>query len=221
MRAMPIYILSGYLLLTETLGEALERRGYKPTMLTEVSQATQLILTTKEPVLLIGYATENSLTDLTAISRLIRSNGDESASVALVAICTTYQVANDLVQMGGMPDALLLTATGLCEVIFAIEEIKRGARYRTAHLRNITESSGQSLVAHPSQSIQTLTKREREIMRYIADSKTSDSIAQHLFISVATVNNHKANIMGKLNLSGRHTLLTTALMLRPWLDVMA
>ncbi len=45
-----------------------------------------------------------------------------------------------------------------------------------------------------------LTKREREILQYIAEGYTSRRIAETLYISRKTVENHRANIMEKLNI---------------------
>jgi len=43
-----------------------------------------------------------------------------------------------------------------------------------------------------------LTSREKEIIRYILDGLSSPEIAEKLFISHRTVENHRANIMNKL-----------------------
>jgi two-component system response regulator NreC len=45
-----------------------------------------------------------------------------------------------------------------------------------------------------------LTKREREVLQLIAEGFTSKEIAEQLFISVKTVENHRANIMKKLEI---------------------
>jgi len=45
-----------------------------------------------------------------------------------------------------------------------------------------------------------LTNREREILQLIAEGYTSKEIAAMLFISVKTVENHRANIMNKLDI---------------------
>ena len=45
-----------------------------------------------------------------------------------------------------------------------------------------------------------LTTREREVLKLVAEGKSSKEIAALLFISVFTVNNHRASIMEKLNL---------------------
>lgn len=45
-----------------------------------------------------------------------------------------------------------------------------------------------------------LTNRERQIVKMIAESKTTKEIAYELSISIKTVENHRTNLMAKLNL---------------------
>lgn len=47
---------------------------------------------------------------------------------------------------------------------------------------------------------ETLTPREQEVMRLLAEGLTSKKAAEKLFISPKTVENHRANIMNKLGL---------------------
>ena len=56
-----------------------------------------------------------------------------------------------------------------------------------------------------------LTPREREVLKLIAEGKSSKEIAALLFISVFTVNNHRANIMEKLNLKKATDLVKYAI----------
>lgn len=56
-----------------------------------------------------------------------------------------------------------------------------------------------------------LTTREREVLKLIAEGKSSKEIANLLFISVFTVNNHRANIMEKLNLKKATDLVKYAI----------
>jgi DNA-binding NarL/FixJ family response regulator len=46
----------------------------------------------------------------------------------------------------------------------------------------------------------TLTPREQEVMRLLADGLSTKEVAEKLFISPKTVENHRANIMKKLDL---------------------
>jgi DNA-binding NarL/FixJ family response regulator len=59
--------------------------------------------------------------------------------------------------------------------------------------------------------IEILSPTERQILRLLAQYKTSKEIAKELFISPHTVNTHRANIALKLNLHGSHALMKFAL----------
>ena len=48
-----------------------------------------------------------------------------------------------------------------------------------------------------------LTPREREVFELLVQDKTTQEIAQQLFISEKTVRNHISNVMQKLNVKGR------------------
>ncbi len=56
-----------------------------------------------------------------------------------------------------------------------------------------------------------LTEREREVLKHIADGLTNQEIADKLSISIKTVERHRANIMGKLNLHSRTELVKYAI----------
>lgn len=59
-----------------------------------------------------------------------------------------------------------------------------------------------------------LTKSERIVLQHLARNKTSREIAKTLFVSVRTVQNHRARICDKLGLRGNNALLGVALQLR-------
>lgn len=55
--------------------------------------------------------------------------------------------------------------------------------------------------------LDVLTPAEREILKLIAQNKTSAQIANELFRSIRTIENHRNNICSKLGLKGPHALL--------------
>jgi len=59
-------------------------------------------------------------------------------------------------------------------------------------------------------SIMALTEREIEVLQFIAQGYTNRQIANLLHISVRTVETHRANLMGKLDLSSRVELVRFA-----------
>jgi DNA-binding NarL/FixJ family response regulator len=50
---------------------------------------------------------------------------------------------------------------------------------------------------------ETLTARETEVLRRLADGLTTEQIAADLYVSVNTVRNHVNNIIRKLNVHSR------------------
>lgn len=56
----------------------------------------------------------------------------------------------------------------------------------------------------------TLTPREQEVMRLLAEGFSSKAVAEKLFISPKTVENHRANIMSKLGLHSTIELIRYA-----------
>ncbi len=56
-----------------------------------------------------------------------------------------------------------------------------------------------------------LTNREREILQLIAEGNSNTEIASRLFLSPATVQTHRANIMAKLDLHSRTELTKYAI----------
>jgi two-component system response regulator NreC len=55
-----------------------------------------------------------------------------------------------------------------------------------------------------------LSSREKEILRLIGEGKTSLEIADELFISKATVDTHRKNIVKKMNIYGKTDLIRFA-----------
>jgi DNA-binding NarL/FixJ family response regulator len=58
--------------------------------------------------------------------------------------------------------------------------------------------------------IDTLTKREREVITLVGHGLNGQAIGQRLFISEATVRNHLTSILAKLELSNRYELAVYA-----------
>lgn len=63
----------------------------------------------------------------------------------------------------------------------------------------------------PSDPYDTLTEREREVLVLLAQGKTYQDIAETLFVSVKTVDFHRANVMRKLGLDNRTELVRFAM----------
>jgi RNA polymerase sigma factor (sigma-70 family) len=57
----------------------------------------------------------------------------------------------------------------------------------------------------------TLTKREREILKLVAEGLSNQEIADNLFVNIRTVETHKTNILQKLQLKNSVDLVKFAI----------
>jgi len=75
------------------------------------------------------------------------------------------------------------------------------------HLKNIARKR---LALNNHQTLEKLTKRERELIRYFASGLKTRAIAHQLGLSFHTVNNHRKNILKKLGLNNLASLVNFA-----------
>lgn len=97
------------------------------------------------------------------------------------------------------------------EITNAIHAAAKGENFispslSTLLVKRLTRSETQN-----KSSIENLTSSERRVLKLVSDSKSNKQIADELFISIRTVENHRSNICAKLNLEGKNALLAYAL----------
>jgi DNA-binding NarL/FixJ family response regulator len=98
------------------------------------------------------------------------------------------------------------------EVVGCIKAIVAGQEYYSPALSSflmnrVRRAAGQS----GAQGIADLTPTERRVLFLLAQLKTSKEIAGELGVSPRTIENHRANICNKLELSGSHALTKFAI----------
>lgn len=102
-------------------------------------------------------------------------------------------------------DGYLVKEAAEDELIAALGSLEQGERYLYPPL-------GAALVrAATAPPKDPLTDREREIVRLLALGHTNSEIAQQVFLSIRTVETHRAHAMSKLRLSSRAELVAWAL----------
>jgi len=98
---------------------------------------------------------------------------------------------------------------------FTKEELLNSIRARLEKLSLITHQLEKNEPIDASfDKLANLTKAERKVLNKISEGFTTPQIAQKLFVSKKTVENHRVNISRKLNLSGPNSLISFALRLR-------
>lgn len=93
----------------------------------------------------------------------------------------------------------LLKEQGLDELVDGIQAVARGeATFAPSVLSRVLK-----LLRPGTVQAETLTARETEVLRRLADGLTTEQIAADLYVSVNTVRNHVNNIIRKLNVHSR------------------
>jgi two-component system response regulator NreC len=93
----------------------------------------------------------------------------------------------------------------------ADDELVQAVRSAAAGETYLQPALGARLAAEPKAAASDLSERETDVLRLIALGHTNAEIAEKLYISVRTVETHRAHIQQKLGVSSRAELVRSAL----------
>jgi len=107
----------------------------------------------------------------------------------------------------------LLKETAVQDLVEAVKTVHSGGTFISSRLKALIESGKTDEFQNKLlvNSVNSLTSAERQIMKLLANWKTNCEIADILFNSTRTIENHRANISDKLNLRGVHSLVQFAI----------
>jgi len=91
------------------------------------------------------------------------------------------------------------------ELVAAIQQVSSGSRYVDPEL------GAMLVVDDVASALDDLSERERDVLQLLALGYTNQEIGKKLYISVRTVDTHRAHIMRKLQLDTRAELVLFAL----------
>lgn len=118
-----------------------------------------------------------------------------------VLVFSGYQDASllrELVEAGAQ--GFISKSAPLAELRRGLEIVSGGGSYFSPEVAEVLRQSVvNGALGHPP-PLQRLTSREREILQLIAESYSTREIAARLKISIKTADNHRTNLMRKLDL---------------------
>lgn len=102
------------------------------------------------------------------------------------------------------------------DLVDAIHKVNQGFEYLSEKIPNTIimdyiNKAGNKDEKYNNSRLSNLTKREREILKLIADGLSYKEVGNELFISVRTVETHKNNILQKLELKSTIDLVKFAI----------
>lgn len=136
----------------------------------------------------------------------------ESSNVAVVVLSMYADEAYVVEALSHGASAYVLKAAHGDDLVTAIRTVADGGTYLSPPLseRSVQEYLDKAR-ASELDPYETLSPREREVLRLVAEGQSSREIAQLLGISSRTVETHRANFMRKLDLNGQTELIRYAL----------
>lgn len=100
------------------------------------------------------------------------------------------------------------------EMLGAIRTVAKGEKYFSPSVSNIMVNSYLDKITNPEKIAPKkakLSKQEKAILKFIVDGSNSREIAEKLSLSVRTVDNHRGNMMRRLQVKNAVELVRKAL----------
>jgi DNA-binding NarL/FixJ family response regulator len=143
------------------------------------------------------------------VTRQVRRNTPE-VRVAILSMHANEAFVLEALTSGAL--GYILKSSSPADLVKGVREVAAGRRYLSPPL------SEQALAAYARrvgtgacQPAETLTQREADVLRLVAEGLTNAEIAAHLFISQRTVETHRFHLMRKLGLRNQAELIRYAL----------
>ena len=143
-------------------------------------------------------------------ARHIRKNRPETK----VLFLTMYEDEDYLVQCLEVGAAgYVLKDTPATQLVTAVKDVYKGGKYLSSRVLGKLVEDFRARVRDTKMRprMSTLTPREREILKLLAEGNSVKEIAVLLGLSVKTIEAHKFNLMRKLDIHNKAQLVTVAI----------
>lgn len=100
----------------------------------------------------------------------------------------------------------LIKSASAEEIAKAIQTVLQGKLYLSLTMEQMMRPSS----SIPIGALPAITKREKEVLKLIAEGMTNNQIAEQLYISPLTVDSHRKNLLTKLHVNNTAALIRFA-----------
>ncbi len=131
--------------------------------------------------------------------------------VLILTMHTTEEYVLQFLQAGA--SGYLIKKTAPKELVTAIHAVYQGDSYLSPAISKVVIEGylQQSARIDAEDNYEKLTDRERQILQMITEGFSNREIAEKLYISIKTVNNHRVNLMDKLDIHNTAKLVKYAI----------
>lgn len=138
---------------------------------------------------------------------------DEALDAVRIVILTTFDLDEYVFEaLRAGASGFLVKSTEPAELVHAVRAVAGGDALLSPGVtkRLVAEFAARAKQPRPAAELDTLTEREREVMRLVAEGLSNDEIAERLFVSPATAKTHVSRAMVKLGARDRAQLVVFA-----------
>jgi two-component system response regulator NreC len=167
----------------------------------EVEEAVRKVLAYKPRVLVLDLSMPGGST-LAAIPRLLEASA--GTSVVVLTMEDEPRFAREALRAGAL--GFVLKEAADSELVDAVHAAMRGERYLNPQLGGQI-AAGPEMPPNPPNN---LSKREVDVLKLVALGHTNTEISGQLYLSVRTVESHRAHIQQKSGRSTRAELVAYA-----------
>lgn len=132
---------------------------------------------------------------------------EENPNVFVVGLSTFNQQSFIQKMMEHGASGYVLKNATQAELMEAITTVAKGQTY-------LSDEAASALKKTDTSALPLITRREKEVLALIADGLTNGEIATKLFISIATVDTHRKNLLVKFQTKNTASLVRTAMQLQ-------
>jgi len=134
---------------------------------------------------------------------------DESVKVLMLTMHDEEELVARCLEAGA--HGYILKDAPASQLLYAIETVHKGERYLSPVVLKKVVAGYVRNSQRPQTSYDRLSAREREVLKLLAEGLSVKEIAARLNLSVKTVDVHKYNLMGKIDVHDRAELIKYAI----------
>lgn len=200
-----VLLMDDHVVVREGLRALLERQDDIDVM-AEASSVAEAVALDVEPAVVVADLMLPDERGVEVVRRL-----KERYQKAAILVLTMVDNPTDVQQcLAAGARGYLLKETAGSELVDAVRKVAGGEDYLQPSLGAALAKWKESPGRVRARAVDDLTPREREVLRLIALGHTNTEIATMLYVSVRTVENHRAGVMRKLGLRSRAELVRHA-----------
>ncbi len=158
-------------------------------------EALRLIAAHQPDVVLMDIAMPE-MNGLEATARVVKEF--PNVRVIILSMHANEEYVLQALRMGAA--GYVLKDSGVSELELALRAIAKGETYLSPAVSKHVVADYMRRVGSESSSLEQLTPRQREILQLLVEGRTMKEIAKLLYISVKTVETHRAQLMERLGI---------------------